>query len=52
MSDEKPADPNAFKDVAEKSLEAGIADESAAYEQAIERDDKDRDDKEPEAHPS
>jgi hypothetical protein len=49
MPDEKPADPNAFKDVAQKSLDAGIADESAAYESAIEQD---KDDKEPEAHPS
>jgi hypothetical protein len=52
MPDEKPTEPDLFKDVAQKSLDAGIADESAAYEQAIEQDDEDRDDKEPEAHPS
>lgn len=41
MTDGKQTDPgNAdFKDTAKKSAEAGIADESAAYEQAIERDD-------------
>jgi hypothetical protein len=41
MSDTNPTDPSAvdFKDAAKKSAEAGIADESAAYEQAIEGDD-------------
>ncbi|TCM10352.1 hypothetical protein [Sphingomonas sp. PP-CC-3G-468] len=41
MTDGKPTDPSAaeFKDVAKKSVDAGIADESAAYEQAIEGDD-------------
>ena len=41
MTDSNPTDPSAadFKDTAKKSAEAGIADESAAYEQAIEGDD-------------
>ena len=41
MTDGKQTDPSAadFKDTAKKSAEAGIADESAAYEQAIDRDD-------------
>lgn len=41
MSDTNPTDPSAAdsKDTAKKSAEAGIADESAAYEQAIEGDD-------------
>ena len=44
MTDGKPTDPSEadFKDTAKKSAEAGIADESAAYEQAIEGDDDDR----------
>lgn len=41
MTDGKQTDPSAadFEDTATKSAEAGIADESAAYEQAIEGDD-------------
>jgi len=41
MTDSNPTDPSEadFKDTAKKSAEAGIADESAAYEQAIEGDD-------------
>jgi hypothetical protein len=41
MTDGKQTDPSTadFKDTARKSAEAGIADESAAYEQAIEGDD-------------
>lgn len=41
MTDSNPTNPSAadFKDTAKKSAEAGIADESAAYEQAIEDDD-------------
>jgi hypothetical protein len=41
MTDGKQTNPSAadFKDTAKKSAEAGIADESAAYEQAIEGDD-------------
>lgn len=41
MTDGKQTDPSKadFKDTARKSAEAGIADESAAYEQAIEGDD-------------
>lgn len=43
MSDHKPSEPspNDFKDTADKSLDAGIADESAAYQTAIDRDDAD-----------
>ena len=42
MTDGKPTDPSEadFKDTAKKSTDAGIADESAAYEQAIESDDE------------
>ncbi len=45
MTDGNPTDPSAadFKETAEKSAEAGIADESAAYEQAIESSDEDDD---------
>ena len=45
MTDGNPTDPSAadFKETAKKSTEAGIADESAAYEQAIESDDEDND---------
>ncbi len=45
MTDGNPTDPSAadFKGTAKKSTEAGIADESAAYEQAIESDDEDND---------
>ena len=41
MSDEQKKDqvPEAFKDTADRSVEAGIADESAAYDQAMEDDD-------------
>jgi hypothetical protein len=37
MSDHKPSDPGSedFKKTANESLDAGIADESAAYEKAI-----------------
>lgn len=42
MTDGKPTDPSEadFKDTAKKSTDTGIADESAAYEQAIEGDDQ------------
>lgn len=45
MTDGNPTDPSAadLKETAKKSTEAGIADESAAYEQAIESDDEDND---------
>ncbi len=45
MTDTNPNDPSSadFKETAKKSAEAGIADESAAYEQAIDSDDKDDD---------
>ncbi|KQN33587.1 hypothetical protein [Sphingomonas sp. Leaf38] len=45
MTDGNSIDPSAadFDDTAKKSAEAGIADESAAYEQAIESDDEDDD---------
>ncbi len=45
MTDGNPTDPSAadFKETAKKSTEAAIADESAAYEQAIESDDEDND---------
>ena len=41
MTDSNPTDPSAadFSETAKKSAEAGIADESAAYEPAIEADD-------------
>jgi hypothetical protein len=41
MSDYKPSDPGSenFKKTADQSLDAGIADESAAYEKAIDADD-------------
>jgi hypothetical protein len=41
MSDHKPSDPGSedFKKTADESLDAGIADESAAYEKAIDADD-------------
>ncbi|MCP8893049.1 hypothetical protein [Sphingomonas faeni] len=40
MSDHKPSDPESedFKKTADESLDAGIADESAAYEKAIDAD--------------
>jgi hypothetical protein len=40
MTDHKPSDSSVsdFQDTAEKSLDAGIADESAAYENAIDTD--------------
>ena len=40
MTDNKPSDPSleGFQETAEKSLGAGIADESAAYENAIDTD--------------
>ena len=50
MSDHKPSEPspNDFKEAADKSQDAGIADESAAYTKAIDKEDS----SEPEAHPS
>ena len=51
MSDQKTNDANDAKEIAEKSQAAGIADESAAYENAIDSDDN-ADKEEPEAHPS
>jgi len=43
MTDHKPSNPSAdnFSEAAQKSLDAGIADESAAYEQAIDLADAD-----------
>jgi hypothetical protein len=43
MTDHKPSDPRMedFHETADKSLDAGIADESAAYEKAIEANDAD-----------
>lgn len=40
MSDEQKRDrvPEAFEDTADRSVEAGIADESAAYDQAMKDD--------------
>jgi len=40
MSDHKPSEPGSedFKKTADESLDAGIADESAAYEKAIDAD--------------
>lgn len=40
MTENKPSDPSleGFQETAEKSLGAGIADESAAYENAIDTD--------------
>jgi hypothetical protein len=40
MSDRKPSDPGSedFKKTADESLDAGIANESAAYEKAIDAD--------------
>jgi hypothetical protein len=42
MTDHKPSNPspNDFSEAAQKSLDAGIADESAAYEKAIDADDE------------
>jgi hypothetical protein len=42
MSDHKPSDPGSedFKKTADESLDAGIADESAAYEEAIDEDNE------------
>jgi hypothetical protein len=42
MTDHKPSNPSPddFSEAAEKSLDAGIADESAAYEKAIDADDE------------
>ncbi len=50
MTDHKPSEPSPddFKETADRSEDAGIADEGAAYTEAI--DDKDVE--EPEAHPS
>jgi hypothetical protein len=43
MTDHKPSNPSPdnFSEAAQKSLDAGIADEGAAYEQAIDIDDAD-----------
>jgi hypothetical protein len=43
MSDHKPSDLGSedFKKTADESLDAGIADESAAYEKAIDADNAD-----------
>jgi len=43
MSDHKPSEPGSedFKKTADESLDAGIADESAAYEKAINVDNAD-----------
>jgi len=43
MSDHKPSEPELedFKKTADESLDAGIADESAAYEKAIDADNAD-----------
>ena len=43
MTDHKPSNPSPdnFSEAGQKSLDAGIADESAAYEQAIDIDDAD-----------
>jgi len=40
MTDNKPSDPSLedFQETADKSLDAGVADESAAYENAIDTD--------------
>jgi hypothetical protein len=42
MTDHKPSNPSPddFLEAAQKSLDAGIADESAAYEKAIDADDE------------
>jgi hypothetical protein len=42
MTDHKPSNPSSddFSEAAQKSLDAGIADESAAYEKAIDADDE------------
>jgi hypothetical protein len=49
MSDRKPSEPTPadFKEASEKSVEAGIADETAAYTKASENQEG-----ESEAHPS
>jgi hypothetical protein len=43
MTDHKPSNPSQddFSEAAQKSLDAGIADETAAYEKAIDADDAD-----------
>jgi hypothetical protein len=41
MTDNDPATADEFRETAQKSLDAGIADESAAYETAIEDDESD-----------
>ena len=50
MTDHKPSEPNPtdFKEAADRSEDAGIADEGAAYTKAIDETDAE----EPEAHPS
>lgn len=53
MSESLPTDPTELDDaVAEKAEEAGVADESAAYTDAISRDETTRKSDESEAHPS
>ena len=54
MTSHKPSEPspNDFKETANASQEAGIADESAAYEQAGEQADKGTPTEESSAHPS
>jgi hypothetical protein len=43
MTDHKPSEPSpkAFKEMANKSLDAGIANESAAYDKAADGDEAD-----------
>ena len=48
MPEPKSSEPDEFEDIAKKSQEAGIADESAGYDVAMDKDDE----IEPEAHPS
>jgi hypothetical protein len=52
MSDHKPSEPTLeeFREAAEKSEQAGIADEGAAYTNAIDKPDSEA--SEAEAHPS
>ena len=54
MTDHKPSEPSPqdFKETAERSQEAGIADESAAYAEAAATDQDDQAKSESSAHPS
>ncbi len=54
MSDHKPSEPKPsdFKEAAERSQEANIADESAAYQNASQPTEGGSDEKESEGHPS